>query len=399
MYTRRGTLQLVGATVLSASAVGVAAIPGPEPPRIRKRGQSLLSDPPGLYAEVDVRSDGEFAVVGHSDPDGASFLVDLRDDQHPVEVHALPAPPETRVPDVKFDFRDGLYYRSMEPTGDGGVGGVDVVDYGFADGTPENPVVLARVESGPTHNVRAHPTASVLYATNVADEPGGLDVWDTTDPRTPVHVGAFGPVGVLHDVTVDATADRAHLAYIGGGLDGYVVMDITDPLAPREEMRFDYAGRVTPEEAGLGVEAFQHCHYALGRGDLAVVGDEVPRGVPGGKHVFDLSAGTPEPIGYVVSPNARLQETAFEWTGHNFDFGPRELLVSGDYREGLVVYDLADPTTPRAVATYETNDMAETATDGGPGTPPRAWAAVYNERRDFVVVSDMFTGIYVFRLR
>ena len=140
-----------------------------------------------------------------------------------------------------------------------------------------------------------------------------MEVWDVTDPTTPTLHGEASPDGGLHDVVVDPVRDFAHLAYIGpkAELDAYVILDTSDPWNPTEVGRFDYAGEPDYDEVDVGEEAFENCHYANydPNRDLAVVGDELGFGNPGGKHVFDIGWGAgspsdPQPIGFTLSPNA-----------------------------------------------------------------------------------------------
>ncbi|WP_396612141.1 LVIVD repeat-containing protein [Haloferax sp. S1W] len=415
-YTRRTALKLIGATTLgSIGTTTVAADPGGKKDKgaIRKLGHSLLSDPAGGYAEEDIRSDGQYAILGSFTGPGGSFLVDISNPTDPTEVHEFPTPSNgVRHADVKFDRRDGLYYRSREggdddPTTFAPPNGVDVIDYGWSDGTPENPVKASRIPAGSTHNVRAHPEADVLYTT----EHHGVGVWDTSDPTNVTGGDVFGPEAALHDMVVDPGRDLLHCAFIGGGFDGYVIMDISDPMEPEEVGRFSYEGLPSYEDVAVGEEGFENCHYANfdPNRELAYVGDEIGFGKPGGKHVFDIGWGdgsieNPKPIGYTTSPNAEVMDEAlelFDWTGHNFDIIPKgrtTMLVSGDYHEGAVVYDVSDPTDPTATDQYRTDDMADQANGAGfVGPAPMAWGVDYADERDFTVVSDMQTGIYVFK--
>lgn len=412
---RRTVLRLLGAAAVTGS-IGVGA--SSARPRtdygLEKVGHSLLSNPPGAFAEGDIREDGQYGLAG-SYFKGGSFLVDLSDPSQPTEVHRVPSSDDTRNADVKFDPRDGLYYRSQEPTADTGENGIEVIDYEFSAGTPENPEIIADVDNGSTHNVFPHPEVPILYATNEESEPGGIDVLDVSDPTNPTLLRKAGPKADLHDLVVDPEHELIHAAFIGGGLDGYVILDVSTPTKPTEIGRFDYAGR--PDYVAVGTEGFENCHYADydPRRGLAIIGDEVGTDVPGGKHIFDIGYGegaleNPIPIGFTHSPNAQLQERPdelFDWTTHNHDVVPRgreTLLASGDYHEGTVLYDITEPTNPTAVDRYATDDDLATANyaTGTPafpiGTPPMAWGADYNKKRDLVFTSDMGTGVYTFQV-
>ncbi|WP_435348476.1 LVIVD repeat-containing protein [Haloarchaeobius sp. HRN-SO-5] len=410
MYsTRRTLLKLLGGTAAIGSIGTTAARDRPANGRIEKLGHSLLSDPPGGYTEGDVRDDGQYALTGSFFGTGGSFLVDISNPTDPTEVHRVPSSETVRNADVKFGPRDGLYYRSQEPnTGDAEFDGVEIIDYGYADGTPEDPTIVGTLDSGSTHNVFPHPTEPYVYTT----EHHGMGVFDVSDPTDTSFVGTFGPEADLHDVVVDPESDLAHLAFIGGGFDGYVVMDVSDPASPTTAGSFSYEGLPDYADVPLGEEAFQNCHYANYDPDrgIAVVGDEIGFGKPGGKHVFDIgwgdgSVSDPQPVGYTPSPNAQVMDEPtelYDWTTHNHDViskGNGSLLVDGAYHEGLVVWDIGDPAKPVFVDRYETDDMADQAqSPDWIGDAPMAWGANYNAERDLTVVSDMATGVYVFKV-
>lgn len=412
--TRRTLLTILGSTVAAGGIATTSAGSPPTKGRIRKLGHSLLSDPAGGYAEEDVRADGQYALVGSFTGPGGSFLVDISNPTDPTEVHEFPTPSDgVRHADVQFDRRDGLYYRTREGGGgdDEPLNGVDVIDYGYDEGTPEAPVKASRIPAGATHNVEPHPEGDVLYTT----EHDGVGVWDTSDPTNVSGGNVVGPEADCHDLVVDVKRDLLHCAFIAGGFVGYAAFDISDPLNPVEAGRFDYGGRPDYSEERLeaGAPGFELCHYASADPDrdLVVLGDEVACGAPGGKHIIDIGWGDgsvedPEHVGFTYSPNAELmcddELEAFDWTTHNHQViskGNNSLLVSGDYHEGTVVYDISDPTDPTPADQYRTDDMADQANGAGfVGDPPMAWGANYSEQRDLVVTSDMQTGIYVFKV-
>ena len=93
----------------------------------------------------------------------------------------------------------------------------------------------------------------------------------------------------------------------------------------------------------------------------------------------------------------------FDWTTHNHDViskGNTTLMVSGDYHEGTVVYDVSDPRDPTPTDQYRTDDDAENTSDllFPALTAPMAWGADYSAERDLVFTSDMVTGAYVFKM-
>ena len=413
-------------TTATATETGTENSPTAENRRVSSRrtslgklGQTQLSSrppPSGGYSGVAIRPDGRYAVVGTKWGTDGTYLVDLADPAAPQQVHYLPQSNGAPNIDVKVDHRNGLYYRTIEyidvPSN------FQVVDYGYASATPTNPEIIATVEGGKSHNVQPHPKAPVLYAANYyQEETNGFDIYDVTDPTAPRKLGEYGPRGLAHDITVDPARKVLCCMYQGGPFVGYVVYDVSDPRAPVEVGRFDYAGRQSYDHARVGEEAFGSAHHGHfdPRRELLVVGDERPYGIPGGKHVFDIgwqrgSLANPLPIGFTVSPNARRMEEGdrtqrFDWTGHHFSIVPRgdtTLLVSADWHEGIVVYDITDPTAPQPIEQYPTTDGMQTVRPNDAvaalGTPPMAWKAAYNPTRELVVASDSFTGLYTFEL-
>ena len=129
--------------------------------------------------------------------------------------------------------------------------------------------------------------------------------------------------------------------------------------------------------------------------------------VPLLKVARERSPEDPVPIGFAVSPNAEVQDDLpaeyFDWTTHNHDViskGNTTLMVSGDYHEGTVVYDVSDPRDPTPTDQYRTDDDAENTSDllFPALTAPMAWGADYSAERDLVFTSDMVTGAYVFKV-
>lgn len=415
---RRILIALSGAVITSiAGCSALQDVNVPMNPRqyetysLKKLGHSLLSAP-GAYAEGSISPDGRYGVVGTGDGNG-TFLVDLKDLDSPTELHYLPSSDRSGFHnlDVKFDSRWGLYYRTQESandkqnghSGDGEDGNIEVIDFGFGEGSPESPRVIGQLDVSSTHNLSLHPDRSLVYAaiTRPSDD-NGLAIWDVSDPADPTQVGKAWPHGGLHDIVVDPDRELIHCA----SGKGYAILDISDPESPEELGWFKYAENRNYTE--IGTPGYEGAHYANfdPRRDLAVVGDELPDGIPGGKHIFDIgwdkgSPEDPQPIGFTHSPNAKVRDQAEHglWTTHNHDViaqGQQTLLVSGDYSEGVVLYDITDPTAPEPIDSYRTDDGADETHRSDKA--PWAWSAVYHPGREFIFVSDKVTGVYTFKL-
>lgn len=385
---------------------------------LQKLGQTYLSpnsSPSGGYSEVAVRADGRYAVIGTKWGTDGTYLVDLADPTAPKQIHYLPGSNSEPNLDVKFDYRNGLYHRASEQDWPGNF---EIIDYGYSIGTPTAPAVIGAVSDGKSHNLTPHPTKPILYTVNYDLETNGFDVYDVADPAAPQKLGEHGLKGACHDISVDPVRKLLCCAYQGGPFVGFIIFDVSEPRAPVEVGRFDYETQKSYSQTQVGEEAFGNAHHGHfdPRRDLLVIGDERPYGIPGGKHVFDIgwkrgSLADPIPIGFTTSPNARSMEKdnyaeRFDWTGHHFNIIPRgdaTLLVSADWHEGVVVYDITDPTAPQPIDQYPTTDGSNAVipndTVAQLGTPPMAWTATYEAKRDFIVASDTFTGVYTFELK
>lgn len=416
--TRRTALKTGGAAILAGLASQTASaghLDGDVD--LTVVDHSLLNPDPGEFAEASITDDGEFVVVGSFFGTNGTTLVSLGPSGAISGIeHRIESDPNTRNADVKFDPRDGIYYRTQEKNAPNGNFGVEVIDYGFSDDrAPDDAAVVARIDAaGESHNLLAHPdeTVELLYVVNEHHNEPGLEIWDVSTPAMPRKVRNAGPTGGLHDIEIDAANDLMHCAYIfgedpGAPLEGYALLDISNPRRPVELGRFDYADK--PDYTAVGTKGFENCHYADFIDETtAVIGDEVGSGIPGGKHIFDIS--NPDDItslGFTHSPHAEEQgdDELFYWTGHNFDpveSDGQQLLVSGDYHEGTVLYDVSDPTQIEALNRVETDSGANQRqsdpiflerTDA-----PFAWDADYNAAKDIVITSDMITGLWVFEI-
>ena len=359
--------------------------------RIDPIGHAVADEPP-FYTFAHPPPSGEWAVLGSFPTDRsqvASTLFDCSDLDEPTIAHELDTSDETTwTNDVKFDpLRDGIYYRSLE----GQFHGIEVVDFGWEEGSPDEPEILAHYEAPNTgvHKLTTHPEEPICYLVDL--DPGtdaGVIVVDVSTPESPETVDAVGPPGGCHDVEYDPVRELLHAAYIMGSAEGYVIYDASDPYELVEVGHFAYDGE--PNYTALGRPGFQYCHqadYDPGR-DLAVIGDEVSLGIPGGKHVFDIGwdEGTvedPRPIGFTHSPDAREMDAGeqFWWTTHFHDvvtMDDETLLVDGGYRQGVWVCSLADPTEPTPTERIATISGAEVVSGDvenrvGVASPPYAW--------------------------
>ncbi len=144
----------------------------------------------------------------------------------------------------------------------------------------------------------------------------GLVTWDLSDPAGPVRLAELEIPGSSQAVTVEGG-----LAFVGAGPVGLVIADVRDPRRPRQVARLD-----TPGAAG---------QVAL-HGTLAAVAD----GTLGTALVDVRTPAKPVEVG-------RL-DTGDYARGVAFAGGTR--LLTAEDRDGLKVWDVANPKRPKLVA-------------------------------------------------
>ncbi len=266
--------------------------------------------------------------------------------------------------------------------------GVRIID--VHDPTAPAPLGSAAVYAGTTaEHVAAVHLATPAFTGNVllagiqrcrpgSATPGGLAVWDVTDPSHPSELALFvtgrRSLGV-HEFTVAQQGDRwyAYLAVpnseITDGSGDLRIVDITDPTQPRQVL--DWGAR---KDAGLPVGAYGQClPYCRGTVPDAYLHSVAlsPDGRTAylsywdlGVLILDISEPTaPRSLGWFAEPMSDEGNTHSVSVAHD-----GKLLLVADETEappwgGLRLVDIVDPANPKQVGTFETTDAA----NGRPG--------------------------------
>lgn len=392
---RRTTLKVLGGAVVSSTlgAAGAGARPG----GLELVGHTLLGNPDGGFAEGDQREDLGLAAVGSFLTDNGTYIVDISDPTSPERVDHVPLA-DSRCADVKFDPQRELVYRSNERNTAAGRDGFDVLE---RDGSGDwveahhHSIEQFSADHG-VHNITPlvrDGRTYLLLSFSVGGDP--LVVVDVTDPANPTEVETYQDGDHnIHDVTV-----RGDLGFVAHWNAGLRIVDVSDPEDIEEVAAFDYRGR----EYGNG-----HFARAHPTEDLVIIGDEVGTGDPGPKHAiaFDADAGTTEEVAVFRAPQQNASQPtgkqSFWWTGHNFDFGGPggDVLFSGDYKAGVQVFDVSDPTDPDRVDKHYPNEGLGAVRSAGTGglvsdAVPFTWGAKVRESGR-IYATDLQTGLYVF---
>lgn len=212
-----------------------------------------------------------------------------------------------------------------------------------------------------------------------------IHIVDVSDPADPVSVGswrlqnhhpdmALSGLNPAHDVFV-----QGDLAYVAWWDAGCIVLDVSDPAAPREVAHFgatEKAGEAPEDTAEfyrryLGNPGNAHYARPSPNGDWTFVGDETYPGtykdvvIPGGHggiRIFDtgdVSTGsepsnpTEEHVGFIPAPDE--PQAAPLRTSHNFEPTDSKVHTSW-YQGGVRLWDVEDPTDPQELAAWISPD-------------------------------------------
>jgi hypothetical protein len=267
--------------------------------------------------------------------------------------------------------------------------------FGLYDVTdPANPRKLALYATEPGVNRGSHEiwlespgNRAYVYTAviNSEDRTNGVNadfrIVDVSDPTAPVEAGQWGaqadlgrapnPNEFVHSVITNGQATRAYLSYWNLGT---VILDISNPAEPV------YLGRTNAPASHSA---------AVARGEkILVETHEIAAGVP---TFYDISDPT-TPVklsdfvidGYerdtVHDPRVRGHLVAFSW-----------------YSFGVQLADMSRPETPRLIASFVPQHNIVNP-DFFCTTPcTEVWGAFVN--RNYILASDMNSGLWVFRLK
>jgi len=317
-------------------------------------------------------------------------------------------------------FRGDLAVTSIQACRRGAFEGYGLYD--VTDPTQPKQLALVRTELPGSHEIWLQPRGAKAYVytaipqselrsspdydpqTRTATTPGPADfrIIDVSDPRRPVQVGEWGAWRNLrinpkdgrgrfvstyvHSVIVNKAATRAFLSYWDAGT---VILDISKPASPR------YLGRTrVPGDPEGDIHS-----AALGKdGKLLVETHEHGDSLP---HFFDIS--NPKRPRYIRS--FRIPgEQALPGVLPYYTDGVHDPKVRGNvayfswYRRGLAVVDITKTTKPRLLARFVPPAAADPGGACG-GSPACTMVWGVFPHTDYILVSDMASGLWVLRLR
>lgn len=316
-------------------------------------------------------------------------------------------------PRFRGDLAAVSFQRCRAP-GFRGFGVYDVTD-------PTNPEHLALVPlpANGSHEIwlerrgnKAYVYTAIFGSAELATGGAEADfqIWDVSNPTNPVKVGQWGALAQLgvhptqpddgvarsrrvHSV-IGAVVGKQHLAYLSYWDFGTVILDVTDPSSPQ------FLGRTTFE---LHEEGNAHSAWLARGGNILIQNEEDfnPAGARehawGYGRIFDIS----DPSNPVQLSTVELPTTRQPSPDRPGDFSIHDPKVRGNtayfswYAEGVVMFDISDPSNPRQIAQFLPPAVEDPM---GLFTPAQVNVWGVFVERNYVLASDMSSGLWVFRL-
>lgn len=348
-----------------------------------------------------------YAYVGRMQAEKGFDIMDISDPEHAKLIYRWRMPNEELHVglggmDPKYFKHKGRYYvvQSLQffgggPNADAGAVVVDVTD--LPDVKKIKTVGFVRNEERPGgfHNIFMYKHSDgrpLLFATTSG---GGAMIYDlgkfvegkddiiAGEVPVPELPNTAGQGAFYHDFYVGYHPDSQQDRFYGGGRGGYFVYDVTKTDTP------DLVATVA------GVQGVSWGHTVTPSPDgRYIVGETEYIHAP--LRIFDLKPAFDGDV-QVVSTPISVWNFDYENLVHNHEVRWPYLFVSG-YEDGLLVVDLFDPAEPKTVAYYDTflgshksGMCRENICNGAFGVDVR------NED-GLIVVSDMGTGFWAFRL-
>ena len=302
---------------------------------------------------------------GYTSPDGRRRLaltgtsvglsiVDVTDPARARNVGLVPGPQSTWREVKTFEH---YAYVSTEAKH-----GLDIVDLSDPDRPRKVRTWDASFKSA--HTLWIDAERRLLFANGAGDDGGrtGLHIVSLANPEDPEEISRFT------DYYVHDSFTRGDVLFASAIFDGWqALIDVSDPRRPRETSRF-FTGRRFTHNAAL---------------------------TPDGRYLFTTDERPDAPLeGWdLVDPLRPVKVSEYIARAgtipHNVQVDGTRLLVA-HYTEGVVLLDVADPTRPRVLGSYDTYDGGESGFHG-------AWGAYLFPGTNLIVVSDIDGGLFVLR--
>lgn len=283
---------------------------------------------------------------------------------------------------------------------------------------PRNPVqrgMIASENTGSSSNIWRDVKTFGQYAYVVSEAYGGLQIIDLRNPDNPRRVKQWGSSmwSNAHNIAMD---EGTGLAYVCGTGSGTHVIDVkTDPVNPNRIYRLSSPyihdlsvrnGRAyVADQNGNRLRIYDVTNLPNSMPQLSQInmpGSGIAHATwPSRDATVCLTANETSggPVGIYNVVNSRLPRriatykanasTSPQAIPHNVYMEDRIAHITY-YTEGYRVLDLSNPSSPTEVGYYDTYSGSSSGYNG-------AWGAYHTMPSGVIYVSDIYTGLYVFK--
>lgn len=327
-----------------------------------------------VYGYVDSNG-GEYAILGSVD---GTYIIDITDPYNPVKIDKIDSWHKACINrDVK------TYKHYAISVADQGLSSLQIIDLQYL---PDSVVLVYDSDElvQRTHNIFVE--GDRLYLASHTEKDGQrfpMSVLSLEDPKNPVLIGRLTAPHIdgepmfdhVHDVYV-----RNDTAYCSNGYGGFFIYKFIDPFNPElisALTKYPFAG-------------YNHSNWLSDDGNILVFADET-HGSP--LKAFDVS--NKRNMKFLSAFGKMHSSGSIVHNPYILD----TLIIIAYYHEGLVVFDMSDPSNIVEVASYETfTDNYDS--DGKPFYIgyEGCWGAYPWLPSGNIIASDMTYGLHVFSL-
>ncbi len=352
-----------------------------------------------VWGWTDPESGRDYAIVGLHD---RTSFVDVTDVHEPVWLGSLERTDGTRRTlwrDIKV--HGNFAYIVSDNSGRHGVQVFDLTELRVFDGVPVEFEEFAHYDGiGSAHNIVINDEQPFAYVVGASGGPetcgGGLHILNIEDPHDPVFVGCFSDgrtgrsrIGYTHDamcVTYHGPdeAYQGHEICFGANETGLSVADLTDRRNPVALGLGEYPNTAYTHQGWINDE---HTHFYVND-----EGDEIAGLTRGTRTlIFDVSAlDDPVLVGQHITDSPA--------TDHNL-YVRGNVMYQSNYRSGLRVYDISDPTELVPLGYFDTVPWGSDEGMGNLSTGALgSWSNYPFFDSGIVVVTSGLEGLFLLRV-
>ena len=280
-----------------------------------------------VWGYVD-NSKNEYAIIGS---ENKVFFLNINNPANPQKIAEFTPGSTTNWRDIKT-FGHYAYAVSEGLSNEGLV----IFDLCAIDEGVVSQVYQKNEVFGKAHNLFVDAANEILYVVGSDTKSDGLIIFDlSNNPSEPQLLSEKTlPGGYVHDIFI-----KDDIAFCSHGFKGLYIYDVSNPIAPILK-------------ANLNTNGYNHSSWGMKEDGLLIYAQEIPIGMPLGILNYsnylenDLS-----PISNFKEP--LLGPDYVDNTAHN-PYVIGDYAVVSYYEDGVVIFDLTDPSAPTRVAYYDT---------------------------------------------